>query len=854
MRVVIKRSWWLRSPLRPLWAGLLCLLAVGLIGSASLFTYYYVRFSRLIEVRLQGPVFPPASQVYAASEKLRLGQTVGQEEVVSYLRQAGFSERNDNPRGWYKLLPHEIQIIPGPDSYFAPEPAEIGFSEDGITSIVSLNDHFARSEYELEPLLITNLFDRSREKRRLVSFSDLPPALVNGLLAIEDRRFFQHAGLDYLRILKAAYVDLRSGSARQGASTLTMQLARGLFLTRERTLTRKLAETLVAFQLERRLSKQQIFEYYCNKVYMGQRGSFTISGVGEAAQAYFNKDVRNLTLPEAAFLAGIIRGPNLYSPYRNPELAEKRRNQVLEAMVETGAITREERDKALATPLHVASRYGIASEAPYFVDMVKDQLLDRFSEEDLAAQSYRVYTTLDLKLQRAAADAMQIGLAEVGERLAALRPRRRTGNSSEADSSEPPVEAALIVLDPRTGAVKALIGGRDYGRSQLNRALALRQPGSVFKPFVYATALASGVYGSVGPPWTPVSKINDEPTTFVFDGGAYEPANYKDEYFGSVTLRYALTRSLNVTTVKVAQAVGYENVVALARRAGMNLRIQPTPAVALGAYEVRPLEVAGAYTIFANGGVRMDPYWVAQVRDRNGATLERARSKATRVLDPRVAFLMTNLMEDVINHGTAAGVRARGFRAPAAGKTGTSHDGWFAGYTSNLICIVWVGYDSNEELPLTGAASALPIWTEFMKRAIALPQYSNVRPSVPPPGVVKVGIDPETNELATPNCPKTVAEYFIEGTQPVEYCRRHFLQAVPRPPQLPSIAGLPPPVAVEPIAVKVAPPAAQVPPVPPSPAPAAAAPEEAKPKKKGFFGRIFGIFKGDSDEEESPQQ
>ncbi|MBI1955207.1 MAG: transglycosylase domain-containing protein, partial [Acidobacteria bacterium] len=268
MRVIIKRSWWLRSPLRPLWAGLLCLLAVGLIGSASLFTYYYVRFSRLIEVRLQGPVFPPASQVYAASEKLRLGQPVGREEVASYLRQAGFSERNDNPRGWYKLLPHEIQIVPGPDSYFAPEPAEISFSGDRITSIVSLNDHFARSEYELEPLLITNLFDRSREKRRLVSFSDLPPSLVKGLLAIEDRRFFQHSGLDYLRILKAAYVDLRSGSARQGASTLTMQLARGLFLTRERTLKRKLAETLVAYQLERRLSKQQIFEYYCNKVYM----------------------------------------------------------------------------------------------------------------------------------------------------------------------------------------------------------------------------------------------------------------------------------------------------------------------------------------------------------------------------------------------------------------------------------------------------------------------------------------------------------------------------------------------------------------------------------------------------------
>ncbi|MBI4463748.1 MAG: penicillin-binding protein 1A, partial [Acidobacteria bacterium] len=481
-------------------------------------------------------------------------------------------------------------------------------------------------------------------------------------------------------------------------------------------------------------------------------------------------------------------------------------------------------------------------------------------EEDLASQSYRVYTTLDLNLQRAAAEAMQIGLTEADARLEALRPRRRTrsaaskaGNSSEADSGEPPVEAVLIALDPRTGAVKALLGGRDYGRSQLNRVLALRQPGSVFKPFVYATALSSGIYGSVGPPWTSVSKVNDEPSTFVFDGGAYEPANFKDEYFGPVTLRYALTHSLNVSTVKVAQAVGYENVVALARRAGMNLKIQPTPAVALGAYDVMPLEVAGAYTIFADGGVRMDPYWVAQVRDRMGTVLEQAHPQATRVLDPRVAFLMTNLMEDVIAHGTGVGVRARGFTAPAAGKTGTSHDGWFAGYTSNLLCIVWVGYDTDRELPLTGAASALPIWTEFMKRAVALPPYSNVRPSVPPPGVVKVEIDPETNELATPHCPKTVAEYFIEGTQPVNYCHRHFLQPVPRAPQLPSIAGLPPPAAVEPIVATAAPPVAQAP-APPPPPPAAAVPEETKPKKKGFFGRIFGIFKGGSDKEESAKQ
>ncbi|MBI4459881.1 MAG: PBP1A family penicillin-binding protein [Acidobacteria bacterium] len=854
MRVLLKNRWWSKSPLRPLWAGLLCLAAVTLIGGASAFTYYYVRYSRVIEQRLQGPVFPPASQVYAAPEKLRVGQAISQQELIFYLRQAGFSEVRDNPKGWYTTVPHGVRIVPGKDSYFAPEAAEIGFSENRITSIVSLGDHFARNEYELEPLLITNLFDRSREKRRLVSFADLPSNLINAVLAIEDRRFFQHSGVDYLRILKAAYVDIRSGSARQGASTLTMQLARSLFLTRERTIKRKLAETLVAFQLERRLSKQQIFEYYCNKIYMGQRGSFSISGVGEAAQAYFNKDVRNLSLPEAAFLAGLIQGPNLYSPYRNPELAEKRRNQVLEAMADIETITPEEKEEALRTPLQVAPRYGIASEAPYFVDMIKDQLLDKYTEEELASQSYRIYTTLDLKLQKSAAEAVQVGISEVEERLKAMR-RPRRANAAAAPSEQPPVEVVLIAMDPRSGAVKALVGGREYGRSQLNRALARRSPGSVFKPFVYAAALASGMYDAVGPRWTAASKINDEPTTFVFDGGAYQPANFGNQYYGAVTLRYALMRSLNVSTVKVAQMVGYENVVALARRAGMNLRIQPTPAVALGAYEVKPLEIAGAYTVFANGGVRMDPYSIAQVLDRDGLVLDRAQPRPTRVLDPRVAFLITNIMEDVINRGTGAGVRARGFKAPAAGKTGTSYDGWFAGYTSNLLCIVWVGYDSDRELPLTGAASALPIWTEFMKRAVALPQYSNVRPTVPPPGIVKVEIDPETNELATPHCSNVVSEFFIEGTQPLEYCHRHFLQELPRSaPSIPSIAGLPPPKALEPVVVKTAPPVAQVAPPPPPPATNGAAPEEVKPKKKGFFGRIFGIFKGGSDEEESPRQ
>ena len=351
----------------------------------------------------------------------------------------------------------------------------------------------------------------------------------------------------------------------------------------------------------------------------------------------------------------------------------------------------------------------------------------------------------------------------------------------------------------------------------------------------------------------------------MYEGGRfYQPANYHNEYHGPVTLRYALARSLNVSTVKIAQMVGYDRVVELARAAGMNLDIQPTPAVALGSYEVTPIEVARAYTVFSNDGVRMDPYWVSLVRDRNGAVLEEKKPEGFPVLDRRVAFLITDLMQGVIQRGTGVGVRARGFTAPAAGKTGTSHDGWFAGYTSNLLAIVWVGYDSNAELPLSGAASALPIWTEFMKRAANFPQYSKMDAPVPPPGVVKVTIDADTGELATPHCTHTETNYFLNGTQPTEYCHLHYLQPVPRAALVTGIAGVVSPSVARPEATTAAPAAVAAPvveasasaPVPqPAPAPEIVEPPEPpQQRRRGIFGRILGILGGGSDEGDPKQQ
>jgi penicillin-binding protein 1B len=330
----------------------------------------------------------------------------------------------------------------------------------------------------------------------------------------------------------------------------------------------------------------------------------------------------------------------------------------------------------------------------------------------------------------------------------------------------------MVVLDPHTGEIKALIGGRDYGESQLNHVLSRRQPGSAFKPFVFAAAFQGGVDG-VQPIVTPATTVMDEPTTFDFDGKEYTPNNYGEKFHGQVTVREALTYSLNVATVKVAELVGYTRVTDMAHQFGLDPSIQPTPSVALGAYEMTPLEVATGYTILANEGVRTEPMFIRNVVNAQGESLEENAIRSRRALDPRVAYLVTSMMEDVINHGTGATVRARGFTAPAAGKTGTSRDGWFAGYTSNLLAIVWVGFDDNRDLGLSGANAPAPVWAEFMKRAVALPAYRDVKPFEMPDGVTKVTIDPETLALATPECPTSREEVYIHGTEPTEFCPLH---------------------------------------------------------------------------------
>lgn len=764
----------------------LILIAAAAITVLSVGGYFYFKYEHIVDARLKQPLFANTAKIYAEPREVRPGQKMSVSLISAELREAGYTTNGASkasPMGTYREGSDSISVMPGPQSYHAQDGATIHIA-DGVVDAINDDHGQALASYELEPLLITGLSDdANRTKRRLVTYDEIPPNLVQAVLAIEDRRFFEHGGVNYYRLLEAVFHDITTGQKQQGGSTLTMQLARGFFLSPEKRIKRKIIEIVITFQLEHRFTKKQIFEMYANEINLGQRGSFSINGFGEASQAYFGKDVRQLDLAECALLAGMIQRPNYFTPFRHADRAIERRNLVLDSMVETGAITKEQAESAKEEPLHLTPASVDASEAPYFVDLVHDQLLQRLGERDVNLEGLRIYTSLDPDLQRVATTAVESTIHIVDEQV-----DRHHARDRKLGRPYPYPQVALVALNPHTGQVLALVGGRSYGSSQLNHAVAQRPTGSTFKPFVYASAFQTAIEGTLLPgqdkPFSPITMLNDSQTTY--DAGSnqeYTPRNYKGEYYGEITARFALMRSDNNATIGLASLVGFDRVAALGRDAGI-VNARGTPSVAIGSYDATPLQVAGSYTVFANGGIHIEPWMVASVRTSTGDIISDFTPTTKPVLDPRVAYLTTSMMEAVLQGngrdgcmvggrdfcGSGAGVRNMGFTAPAAGKTGTDHDAWFAGFTSNLLCIVWVGNDDYSDIKLEGAHAAAPIWAEFMKKAVQLPQYSDTHEFTPPQGVEMVNLDKMTNLLADAACPDDYTAAFLDGTAPTDTC------------------------------------------------------------------------------------
>jgi 1A family penicillin-binding protein len=601
---------------------------------------------------------------------------------------------------------------------------------------------------------IATLEGTTSQAKVWVPLREIPPSVVDAVLATEDRRFFRHDGVDLVAVLRAAWIDLRHQEVRQGASTITQQLARTLFLRAERTWDRKIREILIALLLEVRYSKSRILEAYLNSVYMGQDGSVNVYGVAAAARQFLGKDLRTVRLDEAALLAAAISAPNrLFSG--DPSHARAGRDAVLRSMRDQGIIGTVALRKAMERPVR-RRLGGSVGAAPYFVDLAREEIARRVSLPP--SGEVWIATTLDLDLQRAAEAAVRQGIARIEERRPSLDPKE--------------LQAAVVAIESATGAVRALLGGRRYLDSPFNRAMrARRQPGSLFKPFVYLAAFEAGpLDGSAS--LTPASMIPDEPTTIWTSGRRWTPQNIDRRFHGPVTVRRALEESLNVPTVRVAQQVGLERIAHLAQAMGITSPLDPVPSLALGTSGVTPLEITAAFATLANQGIRTTPTTLAATRDWAGAAEEKSLPPPARVVSAQSSYLITHILQGVMQEGTARASLRWGLGGITAGKTGSSdglRDAWFVGFTPDLVIGVWVGTDDDKPVGLTGAQAALPIWATVMQAAV---QRTPPRPFVPPPGVVLVSVDRATGRATSLWCGggTPVEEAFRAGTAPHTSC------------------------------------------------------------------------------------
>jgi penicillin-binding protein 1B len=704
------------------------LLLAAVVASDS-FLRSYKYYSSAIDARLATGYLTSRPGLYAAPRTIREGQGFSEDELALVLRRAGYTETAGSEvwSGSFARQDSAVEIRPRQSSQNSrPHIVRVSFQGNRVAGLVT--DEGALESFTLEPEILTNDLSSKTGKRNTLSYNDIPPILMHAILSIEDRRFFEHPGLDVFGVARAMLRNAGDERIGQGGSTITQQLVKNTYLSPERTLRRKYAEAMLAFALEQRLSKQDIFALYCNEVYLGHRGAVAGRGVEQAALIYFGKELKNLSLSEAATIAGMIQGPARYSPERHRDAAQTRRDLVLSAMARDGWISAEQSVVASNEPLAVVALPDTyCSQAPYFIDYV-----NRVAESQLevSGSTRQIHTTIDLELQQLAEDAIDRQL----DRLNKLYKNRAV---------KP--QAALVALDPHNGNVLAMVGGRDYGESQLNRATdGHRQPGSTFKPFVYAAALEDG--------FSPVRTFTDAPRDFTYDRKrVYRPSNFGGGYSGrEVTMRTGLVNSLNIVTVDVAMQTGLARIANLASQFGLP-KPERYPSLALGTTEVTPLQLAAAYAAFVNGGRRVQPAVIASVSEHSGT--ETPYREQVQVISPTTAYMITNMLAAVVDQGTGRAARGAVKGTAIAGKTGTSRDGWFVGYTPNLVCVVWIGFDDNSQLGLTGATTALPAWTDFVNGALALRPELGGRTFECPEGIKFIEIDDDNGLISTLTCP-----------------------------------------------------------------------------------------------------
>ncbi|HCC46596.1 MAG TPA: hypothetical protein DEQ38_00520 [Elusimicrobia bacterium] len=653
---------------------------------------------------------------------------------------------------------------------------------------------------EYTPSLTTYVYDINNqiiaefsvEKRAMLPLSKIPVDMQNAVIAMEDRNFFRHWGISPRGIMRAQLRNIIAHRRAAGGSTITQQLSRGIFLKPEKSYVRKIKEIVLALQIERNFSKPEILALYLNQIFFGHG----VYGVQSASKLYFGKDVSEMTLGECALLTGLIPSPGNYSPFVNPETARQRRRLVLQRMRAEGFITDKEAEEAAAEPIPTEKSTLFASHAAYFVEYVRQQLEPKYGVAQLWKGGMKIYTTLDLNMQIPAEEIMEKNLAKYDadaakSRAAEPKPEEKPDEAG-VDKSSVPLQGAFLILDTRTGAIKAMIGGRNYRDSKFNRATqSARQAGSTFKPFVWMSALMNG--------YTPASLIEDSPMAYYYDGkdwrlleGATDqysidmaiqpfvgnkdfkiwvPNNYDGKFQGRVTLRRGLELSRNLSSIYLVTRVGPTLVADVGHRAGIKRHLEAVPSIGLGTSLVSTIEIASAFSTFANGGIHAAPFGVLKVADNTGRVLEEAVPEETEAFSPQLSYVLVNMMKGVVQRGT--GAAASRLKRPMAGKTGTSQDSkdmWFIGMTPDLTAAAWMGYDDFMSLPMkdwTGGGTVVPWWTEIMEAVL---KDQPVRDFPVPEGIVFVTVDQETGKLSLPTCKKKILEAFIKGTEPKEFC------------------------------------------------------------------------------------